>query len=86
MSACEFNVPFSGEPEAIYQKAKKVIESQGGVFNGDTNAGSFDITVFGNRIAGDYTVSGQELQLKIHTKPMLIPCGMIESVLVKQLT
>lgn len=86
MSACEFNVPFSGSPETVYNKAKSVIESQGGIFNGNTEGGDFDVTVFGNRIAGNYTVTGQNLQLVIHTKPFMIPCSMIESVLVKQLT
>lgn len=86
MSACEFNVPFTGTPETVFNKAKSVIESQGGVFNGDVSAGDFDITVFGNRIAGNYTVTGQNLNLTIHTKPFMIPCSMIESMLVKQLT
>jgi hypothetical protein len=86
MSACEFNIPFSGTPDVVYNKAKSVIESQGGTFDGDINAGSFDVTVFGNRIAGDYSVNGQNLSLIIHTKPFLIPCNMIESVLVKQIS
>lgn len=84
--ACEFNVPFTGTPDKVYNKAKSVIESQGGTFNGDETAGDFDVTFFGNRIAGSYTVSGQNLSLNIHTKPFMIPCNMIESMLVKQLS
>lgn len=86
MSACEFNVPFTGDASVVYNKAKSVIESQGGVFEGNTESGTFDVSVFGNRIAGNYTVVGQQLQLVIHTKPFMIPCSMIESVLVKQLS
>ena len=86
MSACEFSVPFSGDAEKILAKARQAVESQGGNFTGDTTTGEFDVSVFGNRVAGSYVVSEQNLQMNIHTKPFMVPCGMIESFLVKQLT
>ncbi|MCP9750603.1 hypothetical protein [Ferruginibacter sp. HRS2-29] len=85
MSACNFNIPFSGSPEEIFQKAKKSVESQGGTFNGDTSGGSFELSIFGNAIIGGYTVSGNELNVVIEEKPFLVPCSAIESFLKKQL-
>ncbi len=86
MSACEFTVPFSGNAGDILGKARKAVESQGGNFTGDVNSGEFDVSVFGNRVAGTYSVSGQNLQMNIHTKPFMVPCSMIEGFLTKQLT
>jgi hypothetical protein len=84
MSACNFSIPFTSSPEEVFQKAKKSVESQGGTFNGDTNGGSFELSIFGNAIIGAYTVSGQELNVVIEEKPFLVPCSMIEGFLKKQ--
>lgn len=71
----------SGEPQAALDKARKAVQSQGGTFTGDTSAGQFSVTVFGNVIAGNYTVAGSDLQVQITQKPVLLPCPAIESYL-----
>ena len=81
MSACQFSIPFSGSPLDILNKAKSAVDSQGGNFEGDTQGGSFDLSVFGNTIKGSYTVSGQNLQITVDEKPFLIPCSTIEGFL-----
>ena len=86
MSACNFSIPFSGDPETVLRKAKSTVESQGGSFNGDLSSGNFDVSVFGNTIAGSYNVLGQNLDIVIDSKPFLIPCSTIESFLTKQLS
>lgn len=86
MSACNFNIPFSATPEEVFQKAKKSVESQGGTFNGDTNGGSFELSIFGNAIVGNYTVAGSELNVVIEEKPFMVPCSVIEGFLKKQLS
>jgi hypothetical protein len=67
-------------------KAKSAVESQGGNFTGDTTSGKFDVSVFGNSIAGSYEVAGQNLNIVIDSKPFLIPCSAIEGFLSKQLS
>jgi hypothetical protein len=81
MSACNFSIPFSGEPEIILGKAKEAIESQQGMFAGDTSSGNFEVTVFANTIRGSYGISGHNLNITITHKPFLIPCSTIESFL-----
>ncbi|MBS1737259.1 MAG: hypothetical protein JSS98_11740 [Bacteroidetes bacterium] len=81
--SCKFNLPFSAPPEVAVEQAKSAIESQNGLFEGDTSNGHFEVTVFGNNIKGDYIVQGQNLQLEITDKPFFVPCSMIESFLVK---
>jgi hypothetical protein len=83
--ACDFSIPFTGDPETVLAKAKSAVQSQGGNFGGDVNSGSFDVSVFGNKIAGNYTVSGQTLNINITDKPFMVPCTAIESFLKGQL-
>jgi len=86
MSACNFTIPFSGSAEAVLSKAKKSVESQGGTFTGDTNSGSFQVSIFGNAIIGSYTVAGTDLNIIIDEKPFLVPCSAIEGFLKNQLS
>jgi len=83
--ACAFSLPFSGSPDEVLGKARKAVEGQGGTFSGDANRGDFQVSVFGNKIVGDYTVSGQNLQINITDKPFMVPCSAIESFLKNQL-
>lgn len=82
--ACDFSLPFSGNPEAVLAKARKAVEGQGGTFAGDTMAGNFQVSFFGNKIVGNYTVSGQNLQVSITDKPFMVPCSAIEGFLKNQ--
>lgn len=84
--ACDFSLSFTGNPEDVLAKARRAVESQGGNFSGDTNRGDFNVSVFGNKIVGAYTVSGQNLQINITDKPFMVPCSAIESFLKNQLT
>ncbi|MBS1743517.1 MAG: hypothetical protein JST81_10820 [Bacteroidetes bacterium] len=86
MSSCTFSIPFEGTPDKVLIKARFAVESQGGTFTGDTNAGEFAVTAFGNSIAGSYTVAGQNMNIIITDKPFMIPCSMIEGFLKSQLT
>ena len=83
--SCNFNSPFQGDATSIMNKAKSAVESQGGNFTGDTSAGLFDISLFGNKIAGSYIVNGQTLEVIIDEKPFMIPCNAIEKFLTKQI-
>ena len=84
MAKCNFSIDFPGSAEDVFSKAKAAVEKQGGTFNGDAASGNFSINVFG-AITGSYTVSGQQLQIAIEDKPMMIPCAAIESALRSQI-
>jgi hypothetical protein len=81
---CNFSINFSGGADAALGKARSAVEGQGGRFNGDTNSGDFEVTVFGNKVAGNYTVAGNELNVNITDKPFLLPCSAIEGFLKSQ--
>lgn len=83
--ACNFNLQFSEPPSTAVGKARAAVESQNGIFTGDETSGNFEVTVFGNTIKGDYTVTGQVLNLVITDKPFFLPCSTIESFLLKQI-
>lgn len=84
--ACKFNFPFTEPAESAVGKARAAVESQNGIFDGDSNSGNFEVTVFGNTIKGNYSVMGQTLLLEITDKPFFVPCSTIESFLSKQIS
>ncbi len=86
MSDCNININFSGSAEEILNKAKSAVASQGGTFEGDLNAGQFNVSLMSNTVSGSYIVDGNQLKLNITEKPMFIPCNAIESYLVKKLS
>lgn len=83
--ACNFSIPFSGDPMRILNRAKTSVVAQGGTFEGDENTGNFHLTVFGNTIKGSYDTLPQQLNITITHKPFFLPCGTIEGFLRKQL-
>jgi hypothetical protein len=82
--ACDFSISFSGSAEGVLAKAKKAVEGQGGSFIGNESGGDFTVSVFGNKIIGNYTVSGQTLNVQITDKPFMVPCSVIEGFLKNQ--
>ena len=86
MSACQFNVPFSGTAEEIFQKTKTAVENQGGFFEGDLTGGKFSVSLMSNTIAGSYVVEGNNLNITIDTKPLFLPCNAIQSFLSSKLS
>jgi len=85
MAACNFSIPFSGEAEAVLNKAKAAVEKQSGSFTGDTSQGNFNVSFFGQEIVGTYTVEGNSMNIIIESKPFMVPCNAIESFLKSQI-
>lgn len=85
MSECTFSVPFSGEAQAIFEKTKHAVEGQGGTFEGDATGGTFHVSVMSQTISGSYTVSGNELNFIITSKPVFLPCSAIQGYLASKL-
>ena len=86
MSDCKVSIPFTVTAEAILARAKAAIEQQNGVLTGDENSGEFEVTVFGNTIKGNYSVTGNILDLVITQKPFFVPCSTIENILLKEIS
>jgi len=84
MAKCNFSIPFTGTADDVFNKAKSAVEKQGGSFSGNNSGVNFSINVFGT-ISGTYTVAGQNLDISIDEKPMMIPCSAIENVLKGQI-
>lgn len=84
--SCNFNLKFTEPAVIAIGKARAAVESQNGTFTGNSESGNFEVTVFGNTIKGDYSVTGQILNLIITDKPFFIPCSTIESFLLKSIS
>jgi hypothetical protein len=83
--ACTFSIPFSEPTIEVLNRAQLAVQKQGGSFQGDNTTGAFQVNVLGSAIKGSYTVSGQELNITIHSKPFLVPCSTIEGFLRNQI-
>ncbi len=86
MSDCNISIPFTDSVTGVIAKAKAAIENQNGTFNGDENAGNFEVTFLGNTIKGNYSVIGKTLELVVTKKPFFVPCSTIESILLKEIS
>jgi predicted nucleotidyltransferase len=83
--ACNFSIPFTGSPSDVLARAKSAVQGQGGAFQGDEKQGAFELSVFGSKIRGSYTITGQDLDVTIESKPFILPCNTIESFLRSQM-
>ena len=86
MAACNFSFPLNGSAQQVLDKARAAVQSQGGVFEGDEQQGSFEMSVFGSALKGSYSVTDANMNIVIDSKPFLIPCSTIEGFLKAQLS
>lgn len=75
---CEFSIQFKKNSEEVVEKFKIAIESNGGTFQGNTNAGKFAVSKAGSAITGSYTITQQTLNVVIDKLPILISCDTVK--------
>ncbi len=86
MPDCRFSIVFTGTTEDILAKAKALVERKEGRMSGDDKSGEFELSFLGMAAGGTYTITGQELQVIIHTKPFFVPCETVENYFKSKLT
>ena len=84
MSTCNFSITFAHSPEGLVNKMQSAIEGQGGRFSGDQSAGTFEVSILGT-LSGSYMIAGQQLNIRIDSKPIFVSCSQIESFLKERL-
>ena len=85
--AHSFTAKFAGDPNALLQRVKTKIISEGGSFSGDTAGGNFS----GNTALGEVSLkyqiqAGNTVQFTVTDKPFLLPNGTVESTVRSYLT
>lgn len=81
MAQCNFSIPFQISATEVAQKARNAIMEAGGNFQGDANAGNFEVSTPLGSIRGAYQIQNQVIHVAILSKPFLVGCGMIEKQL-----
>lgn len=79
--ACTFDIDLPGSADEIVGKARSMIENAGGSFSGDASQGDYRLKLPIGSVEGTYTILGSSIRFDITKKPMLVPCGTIESFL-----
>jgi hypothetical protein len=81
MAQCNFSIQFSTSADELAEKARKAIMSAGGSFQGNAQAGNFDVSTPLGAIRGSYVIQQPVIHVTISSKPFLVSCGLIEKQL-----
>ena len=81
MADCNFDLNIKNTAEAFLAKAQLLSGKMNGSFDGDTATGTFNIPTPFGKLVGTYTTEGQVVHITVTDKPMLMACGVIESML-----
>ena len=90
--ASSFNINYSGTSNQFVVTANSAITEKGGLFNGNSNKGTFSLDTPIGDIKGSYLVlSGDEspetkIEVTITDKPFLVPMKKIENTIAQFLT
>ncbi len=79
--ACEFSIPFQQSAKELVNKARESISNAGGVFDGTTEAGTFNLQTPLGAVTGNYTIADGNISIVIGKKPLVVSCGLIRSTL-----
>jgi hypothetical protein len=81
MAGCKpFNITVSGDIAALLEKARSQTVEPGVSFEGDIRSGTFSgkISILG-AVEGKYETNGNEVTIKITSKPFIVSCKVLES-------
>ena len=77
--ACQFDIELTSTPDDLVQKAQEMVHGAGGSFAGDTERGEIKVKLPVGAIEGTYVIESGSIRFQIDKKPMLVPCGTIET-------
>lgn len=83
MSDCNFSFTLSQPASIMVNKAKTAIENAGGSFAGNDDSGTFTLSTMAGKIEGNYSINNTNFAINITSKPMFVPCSLIENELKK---
>jgi hypothetical protein len=81
MAQCNFSIHFNASAETVAEKARTAITGAGGSFQGNADAGNFDVSTPLGGIRGSYVIEHPVIYVTISAKPFLVSCGLIEKQL-----
>jgi len=80
LRSCDpFDIPMPADLQATLRHLESALVSQGGSFEGNENSGRFSGQTPVGTLSGVYSVEGEAIRVTITNKPMMAPCGAIES-------
>jgi len=80
MKNCRFNLAFPGDSKLLFQHALRDSSMYNAKVKGDHQEGMFEVIFLGSKIIGTYSITGTFLNVVILSKPILISCKSIESL------
>lgn len=81
MAQCSFSISFNATADEVAGKARTAITGAGGNFQGNSDAGNFDVSTPLGDIRGSYVIQHPVIHITINSKPFLVSCSLIEKQL-----
>lgn len=79
--ATKFSLPLNQDPDQALKHISASIIDAGGEFSGDTKSGIFSGKTSMGNIAGTYQIEGDEINIEITKKPMMLSKIAIKSTM-----
>ena len=80
LRSCDpFDIPVPADLPGVLARVQSLIVREGGQFAGDATGGRFSGATPVGPIEGRYAIQGNVIRVTITSKPLLAPCGAIES-------
>jgi len=80
LRSCDpFEIPMPADLQATLRHLESSLQAQGGTFDGNESEGRFTGQTPVGTLEGIYLVEGSVVRVTITSKPMMAPCGTIES-------
>lgn len=82
-----FNIDYPGTSNQFVVSANSAIKNKGGIFDGNTNAGSFSLQTLIGPVKGTYQVISDpnspqtKVAITITRKPFIVPMSKIQEVI-----
>ena len=76
--SCNFKIVFPGLAHEHIDTARQAIVKHGGTLDEKGDKGVFEINIGIGKIAGNYKITGAEVEFNITNKPFIISCHRIE--------
>ncbi|HWK06228.1 MAG TPA: hypothetical protein VNS58_21455 [Puia sp.] len=85
MRPCRFSINFNGDVNTLFQQALREERKYNAQIIGDANNGFFEVSVLEGNYKGNYSANNNLITIELSSKPIYIPCTMIEALIKKHL-
>ena len=81
MAVCNFTYQLSATPAELLQEINRLVAEFQGEFQGDEQAGTFQLNIMIGRVVGSYQITEDKIHIAILEKPWLVGADTINKTI-----